>query len=70
MKQKNHNSVNTIYTKLMETIFGHNTDISGFELSLRHINIMLKKKVLILGSGGVVSSIIIALKKWNHLKLY
>ena len=56
-------SVNTIYTNDKKLI-GHNTDISGFELSLRHIKYNVnEKKVFILGSGGVVSSIVLALKR-------
>jgi len=62
-------SVNTLY-KFNGKIFGHNTDISGFELSLRHIKYDVKnKRVLILGSGGVVSSIIMALNKMEPLKI-
>ena len=49
-------SVNTLY-KINGKIFGHNTDISGFELSLRHINIMLMKESFNIRSGGVVSFI-------------
>tara|TARA_B100001175_G_C19443958_1_gene607731 strand:- start:481 stop:1272 length:792 start_codon:yes stop_codon:yes gene_type:complete len=56
-------SVNTIY-KEDGKIFGHNTDIAGFELGLRHINFDIKnKRVLILGAGGVVPSILLALEK-------
>jgi len=45
-------------------IIGHNTDIAGFELGLRHINYNVKdKKIFILGAGGVVPSIIVALNK-------
>ena len=56
-------SVNTIY-KINNKLIGHNTDISGFELSLRHIKYNVnERKVFILGSGGVVSSIVLALKK-------
>ena len=56
-------SVNTIYFQ-NEKIIGHNTDISGFELGIKYSKYDIKKKVvLILGAGGVVSSIIIALKK-------
>ena len=40
---KESNSVNTLY-KINETIVGHNTDISGFELSLRHIKYNVKNK--------------------------
>ena len=56
-------SVNTIYKKNNKVI-GHNTDVSGFELALKHINYDIKnKKIFILGAGGVVPSIILALKK-------
>ena len=45
-------SVNTIY-KEDGKIFGHNTDIAGFELGLRHINFDIKnKRVLITGNTG------------------
>tara|TARA_B100001750_G_scaffold184522_1_gene153415 strand:- start:127 stop:918 length:792 start_codon:yes stop_codon:yes gene_type:complete len=56
-------SVNTIYKK-NEKIIGHNTDIGGFELGLRHCKYNVKnKKVFILGAGGVVTSVIYSLKK-------
>ena len=56
-------SVNTIY-KSGNNIIGHNTDIGGFELAIRYINYSLKdKKILIIGAGGVVPSIIYALNK-------
>ena len=56
-------SVNTIY-KEKNKVIGHNTDVGGFELGLKRINYNVKnKKVFILGAGGVVSSIILALKK-------
>ena len=62
-------SVNTIY-KDKNKIIGHNTDIAGFELGIRHIKYNLKgKKVFILGSGGVVPSIIISLKKMEVSKI-
>ena len=64
-------SVNTIYLK-NNKIIGHNTDIAGFELGLRHFKYnVLGKKVLILGAGGVVPSIIFALKKMkaSHIVL-
>ena len=45
-------------------IIGHNTDINGFELGIKDSAFDIKgKKVLILGAGGVVSSIIFALNK-------
>ena len=63
---KNTQSVNTIY-KSNGKIVGHNTDITGFELALRHTKYDAQgKKILILGAGGVVSSIIVAL---NSLKV-
>ena len=58
---ENTQSINTIYLNDGE-IIGHNTDIAGFELSLKKIKYnVIDKKVLILGAGGVVSSIIFAL---------
>ncbi len=58
-------SVNTIYLSEGKTI-GHNTDIAGFELSLKKIKYDINnKKILILGAGGVVPSIIFALSKMN-----
>ena len=63
-------SVNTIY-KENGKIFGHNTDIGGFELGLKHISYDIKnKKVFILGAGGVVPSIIVALKKMEVSKIF
>ena len=62
-------SVNTIY-KENNKIIGHNTDIAGFELSLRHFQYDVRdKSVLILGAGGVVSSIVLALKKMGVSKI-
>ena len=62
-------SVNTISEKSGK-IIGHNTDIAGFELGLRHFKYDVKnKKVFILGSGGVVSSIILALNKMKASKI-
>ena len=62
-------SVNTIY-KEKKKVIGHNTDVGGFELGLKHINYNVKnKKVFILGAGGVVSSIILALKKMGASKI-
>ena len=50
---------------------GHNTDIAGFELAIRHFKYDVKgKKVFILGAGGVVSSIILALEKMGALKIF
>ena len=62
-------SVNTIFKKNNKVV-GDNTDIGGFELSLKHINYSVKnKKVFVLGAGGVVSSIIIALKRLGVAKI-
>jgi len=62
-------SVNTIYLQNGK-IKGHNTDISGFELGIKYSKYDIKNKiVLILGAGGVVSSIIIALKKMGAAKI-
>ncbi len=62
-------SVNTIYVK-DKKIIGHNTDIAGFELGIRHLKYNIKdKKVFILGAGGVVSSIILGLKKMGASKI-
>ena len=63
-------SVNTIY-KRDNKIIGDNTDIEGFKLSLEKTKLETKnKKALILGAGGVVSSIIIALRKLQIEKIY
>jgi len=62
-------SVNTIYLK-DENVIGHNTDIEGFELAIKHINYEISdKKVLLLGAGGVSPSIIVALNKMNVKKI-
>ena len=56
-------SVNTVY-KENQKIIGDNTDIDGFEKSIKDTYFNVKNKtILILGSGGVVSSIVFALKK-------
>ena len=56
-------SVNTIYLN-NDKVVGHNTDISGFELGIKDSKFeVINKKILILGAGGVVSSIICALNK-------
>ena len=62
-------SVNTIFLRDKKLV-GHNTDIKGFELSLREIQFDLKnKKICILGAGGVVPSIIYALEKLEVSKI-
>ena len=57
-------SVNTIYL-YNDKVIGHNTDISGFELGIKNSKFkkVEGKKILILGAGGVVPSIILALNR-------
>ena len=56
-------SVNTIYLE-EDKIIGHNTDIDGFENSLKYIKYnVVNKKAFILGAGGVAPSIIFALNR-------
>ena len=58
-------SVNTI-TFDNGDLVGHNTDIAGFDSAIRKLNFSVNgKKVLILGAGGVVPSIIFALQNMN-----
>ena len=65
LEAENTQSVNTIYLD-DDKLVGHNTDISGFELGIKDSKIELTgKKILILGAGGVVPSIIFALNKMN-----
>jgi len=62
-------SVNTIFKKNNKVI-GDNTDVVGFEQALKHINYSVKnKKIFILGAGGVVPSIILALKRLGASKI-
>ena len=57
---KKTHSVNTIHLSDKKVI-GHNTDIEGFENAIKNINFdFKKKKIFILGAGGVVPSIIYA----------
>ncbi len=58
-------SVNTI-TYDNGDLVGHNTDIAGFDTAIKKLNFNVEgKKVLILGAGGVVPSIIVALKNMH-----
>ena len=62
-------SVNTVYLK-DNKIIGHNTDIDGFELAMKNVDYDVEgKKVLILGAGGVVPSVIFALYKMKVLSV-
>ena len=62
-------SVNTI-SFYNGNLVGHNTDIAGFRKAIDNINYDVKdKKILILGAGGVVPSIIFALKKMKAFEI-
>ena len=62
-------SVNVIFKK-NNKVFGDNTDIGGFEHSFKNIDYDVKNKnVFILGAGGVVTSIILALKRLGVAKI-
>ena len=63
-------AVNTIYIKNKKVI-GHNTDIEGFENAIKKINFDFNnKRILILGAGGVVPSIIYASMKMGSSKIF
>ena len=63
-------SVNTISFQ-NNSLIGHNTDIDGFELSIKKLNYDVSdKSIVIIGAGGVVPSIIYALKKMKASKIY
>ena len=69
IEAKSTQSVNTIYLKKNKVI-GHNTDIDGFETSIKKSKLNLNnKEVFILGAGGVVPSIIFSLYKMNVSKI-
>ncbi len=58
-------SVNTVFLK-NNNLIGCNTDILGFSKAIENLNFNIEgKKIFILGAGGVVPSIIFALKKMN-----
>ena len=62
-------SVNTIIFE-KGNLIGHNTDILGFYRAIKALNFNMRdKKILILGAGGVVPSIIFALKKMDVLEI-
>ena len=63
-------SVNTVCL-INGNVTGYNTDIDGFELSIKKLNYdVSNKKIVILGAGGVVPSIIYALKKMDAQEIY
>ena len=62
-------SVNTIILN-NNCLVGHNTDIAGFTKAIKNLNFNIKgKKIIILGAGGVVPSIITALTKMDVSKI-
>ncbi len=62
-------SVNTIIFE-KGNLIGHNTDIVGFNKAIKALNFDMKdKKILILGAGGVVPSIIYALKGMDVMEI-
>ena len=62
-------SVNTIYLKDNKVV-GQNTDIDGFDRALKSTKFDISgKKIFILGAGGVVPSIIVALNKMKVSKI-
>ena len=67
---KRTNSVNTICKKNGK-IYGDNTDSIGFELALKDLKISYtNKSAFIIGAGGVVPSIIVALENLGIDKIY
>jgi len=62
-------SVNTLFLKDNKVI-GHNTDIIGFQTSIKKSKYDISnKEIFILGAGGVVPSIIFALNKMKVSKI-
>ena len=63
-------SVNTVSLN-NGNVTGYNTDIDGFELSIKKLSYdVVNKKIIILGAGGVVPSIIYALKRMKASQIY
>ena len=63
-------SVNTVSLEGKKVV-GHNTDVAGFELAIRHKKFdITKKKILIIGAGGVVPSIIYSLMKMKSGEIF
>ena len=58
------NSVNTIFLNNDNIVIGENTDVFGLQAAyLKEINNAENKKALVIGAGGVSSSVIFALEK-------
>ncbi|MCX7830429.1 MAG: hypothetical protein N2445_05165, partial [Acidobacteria bacterium] len=64
---KKTNSINTVYELEDGTFFGFNTDVYGIKRAISHLKNNLT--ILILGSGGVARSAIVALNNSNKLFL-
>ncbi|MEE1200531.1 MAG: shikimate kinase [Christensenellales bacterium] len=59
-------SVNTLLRHSDGSLYGHNTDVSGFIYMLRHAGLAPEgRKALILGSGGASASVRLALRQLN-----
>tara|TARA_B100001057_G_scaffold482825_1_gene558774 strand:+ start:2156 stop:2950 length:795 start_codon:yes stop_codon:yes gene_type:complete len=70
LEAKSTRSVNTIYLE-NNKILGDNTDIKGFEMSIRDTGYNIEKKnVLVLGAGGVVPSIVFGLYNMKVAKVF
>ena len=66
---ENTQSVNTLYLRDNKVI-GHNTDIIGFQTSIKKSKYDISnKEIFILGAGGVVPSIVFALNKMKVSKI-
>ena len=66
-------SVNTVYLNNENKVVGENSDVYGFEKSFinKFNNIdLIEKNFLILGAGGVIPSLIYALKKKKIKKIF
>ena len=62
-------SVNTVVFNKNKLV-GYNTDVVGFENAIKNIDFKINnKRIFILGAGGVVPSIIFALKKMSVSKI-
>ena len=62
-------SVNTIF-KRQNKLVGDNTDVYGFSEAIKLTNFnLIDKKALIFGAGGVVPSVILALKNMGILEI-
>ena len=69
IEAENTQSVNTIYLR-DNKVMGHNTDIIGFQTSIKKSKYDISnKEIFILGAGGVVPSIIFALNKMKVSKI-